>query len=387
MDKKFVIISSALMFFISGYFSFEYFSKNPPASLFGKKQDFTAEKINPAEIDKEGNFTGPKTEECPINGKMLTKNHHVNWAKRRPLGVMIENHTDARPQSGLTSADVVYEFVAEGGITRFLALYYCEDARFVGPVRSARVYFIDMLQGYGNYPLYAHVGGANTDGPADALGEISDLGWGNYNDMNQFSIPFPTFYRDYSRLEGVATEHTMYSSTDKLWKFAAEKRKLTNVDEEGVAWDETFEPWTFVDEKPGAGTTTKISYDFWDGYKTHSVSWAYSKTTNSYVRSHQKGGPHLDLNTNKPVSPKNVAVMLVKESKANDGYEGGHMLYGTVGRGNALVFQNGDVIKGTWRKPTEEDQVRFYDAAGKEIPMVRGQVWVSAIPMANEVVY
>jgi hypothetical protein len=387
MNKNFVIISAVLMFAISTYFSYEFFSNNPGLIGGGKQEDFTTQQVNPAEVDKEGNFTGPKTEECPLNGKMLTKNHHVNWAKRRPMGIMIENHTEARPQSGLTSADVVYEFVAEGGITRFLAVFYCEDARFVGPVRSARVYFIDMIQGYGSYPLYVHVGGANTDGPADALGEISELGWANYNDMNQFSIPFPTFYRDYSRLPDVATEHTMYSSTDKLWKFAAEKRKLTNVDEEGAAWDEAFEPWTFADEKPGAGTTTTISYDFWEGYKTHSVTWTYDKATNSYVRSHQKGGKLQDLNTKSPISAKNVAVMLVKESKANDGYPGGHMLYGTVGRGTAFVFQNGDAIKATWRKPTKEDQVRFYDTAGEEIPMVRGQVWISGIPIGNEVEY
>lgn len=386
MNKKFVVIAAILMYCISTYFSYEFFAPRVSAWTSGGASAGIPTKINPAEVDEKGNFTGPKTEECPINGEMLTKNHHVNWAKRRPLGIMIENHTEARPQSGLSSADAVYEFVAEGGITRFLGIFYCKDAQFVGPVRSARVYFIDMLQGYGAYPLYAHVGGANTDGPADALGEIADMGWGNYNDMNQFSIPFPTFYRDYSRLADVATEHTMYSSTDKLWKFAAEKRKLTNVDEEGTAWDETFEPWTFVDEKPGSGGPAKISYDFWEGYKTHSVTWTYNKATNSYIRSHQKGGQHLDLNTKQPLAPKNVIVMFVKEAKANDGYEGGHMLYGTIGRGTALVYQNGVApIKASWKKPTEEDQVRFYDSAGEEIPMVRGQVWVSGIPIGNEV--
>lgn len=387
MNKKFVIVAAVLMYIISAYFSYEFFSPRVGGSADKGKDGKVADTVNPAEVDKDGTFTGPKTEECPLNGELLTKNHKVKWDKRRPLGVMVENHTESRPQSGLSAADVVYEFVAEGGITRFLAVYYCKDVRFLGPIRSARVYFIDMIQGYGNYPLYAHVGGANTDGPADALGEIADLGWGNYNDLNQFSIPFPTFYRDYSRLEGVATEHTMYSSTEKLWDYAAEKRELTDVDEDGERWDETFEPWTFADGEPNAGTTSKISYEFWEGYSTHTVSWAYNAKTNSYARSHVKGGPHTDLNTKKPVSSTNVVIMKVKESDANDGYPGGHLLYGTVGRGDALVFQNGDVIEGTWKKPTEEDQVRFYDSSGDEISMVRGQVWVSAIPKSNEVTY
>ncbi len=386
MNKKFVIIAAVLMYVISAYFSYEFFAPRI-AGKSGKNIDTSGVDVTDAELAEEGEFEGPLTEECPINGRMLTEKHKALWEKRRPLGIMIENHTEARPQSGLTSADVVYEFVAEGGITRFLAIYYCRDARFVGPVRSARVYFVDMLNGYGNYPLYAHVGGANTDGPADALGQIADLGWGGYNDLNQFSIPFPTFYRDYSRLDGVATEHTMYSSTAKLWEYAAENRDLTNEDEDGESWDEDFEPWTFADGDPGAGDTTSISYDFWEGYDTHSVTWTYDSENNSYNRAHVKGGDHTDLNNDRVVSPKNVVVMFVKESKANDGYPGGHMLYGTTGKGDALVFQNGDVVEATWRKRNEEDQVRFYDSAGDEIAMVRGQVWVSGVPTGNDVSY
>lgn len=87
----------------------------------------------------------PKTAVCPLNGSMHTKAAEDTWAKQRPLAVMIENSTDARPQSGLTSADIVYETVAEGGITRFMALFYCNSLSDiqVGPVRSARTYFID----------------------------------------------------------------------------------------------------------------------------------------------------------------------------------------------------------------------------------------------------
>ena len=386
MNKKFVIAASVLMFGISAYFSYAFF--NPLVGSGSASDDFTpvADKIIEAET-QDGEFEGPRKQECPINGEMLTDKHRSNWEKRRPLGIMIENSTDARPQSGLTSADVVYEFVAEGGITRFLAMYYCRDAQFVGPVRSARVYFIDMLLGYGNYPLYAHVGGANTPGPADALGKIEKLKWSRYNDMNQFSIPFPTYYRDYSRLGEVATEHTMYSSTTKLWAFAADKRKLTNVDDEGTSWDESYTPWTFSDGEAGKGTTNALAYEFWVGKKAWGVSWKYDAKANGYVRSHGDGIVHTDLNNKKPITSKNVVVMLVKESPANDGYDGGHLLYGTQGKGDALVFQNGDVTKATWRKPKETDLVRFYDSSGEEIPMVRGQVWISAIPIGNEIDY
>lgn len=386
MDKRFVIVAGVLMYLITAYFSYDFFSNfagtssKPTTTGFENNID-----VDKADVDID--FQGPLTEECPLNGEKLTKEHKARWEKRRPLGVMIENHLEARDQSGLSRADNVYEFVAEGGITRFLAVFYCKDARLIGPVRSARMYFIKTLQGYGKYPLYAHVGGANTDGPADALGEINDLDWAGYNDMNQFSIPFPTFYRDYERLPGVATEHTMYSSTSKLWQYAAEKRKLTNKDTDGDKWDEDFESWKFQDGKASQGDTASISYDFWTGKKEYSVKWTYDATTNSYLRAHGNGKPHNDKNTNKQLAAKNVVVMFVKESTANDGYEGGHMLYGVVGKGNALVFQNGDVVKATWKKAKEEDLVRFYDASGDEIEFVRGQIWVSGIPIGNTVDY
>src|SRR3990172_7795880 len=88
----------------------------------------------------------PKTEECPINGGKFTKIEKGIWETRRPLAAMIENHVDSRPASGISKADVVYEAVAEGGITRFLAIFYCGVAASevkIAPVRSARIYFVN----------------------------------------------------------------------------------------------------------------------------------------------------------------------------------------------------------------------------------------------------
>jgi hypothetical protein len=183
----------------------------------------------------------PKTEECPLNGKMYGASQKKIWGQKRPLGMMVQNHEQARPQSGLSQADVIYEAVAEGGITRFLVMYYCEAPTIVGSVRSARVHFMKFLREYGDNPLYGHVGGANQPGPADALGLIDKLKWAGYNDLNQFSVPFPNYWRDADRLPNRATEHTVYTNPVKLWEFAKTKRKLTNVDENGVAWDVNFQ--------------------------------------------------------------------------------------------------------------------------------------------------
>jgi len=320
---------------------------------------------------------------------MLSKTEKTIWEGQRPLGIMIENHKEARPQSGLSSADIVYEAVSEGGITRFLAIFYCKNASYIGPVRSARMYFLKFLEGYGQNPLYAHVGGANTDGPADALGYINELGWSSYNDLNQFSVPFPHFWRDYERLKNVATEHTVYTSTKKLWQYAKDKRELTNVDDQGVRWDKGFEPWKFEDDVKTSdrGKVVKIDFGFWDSLASDfNVVWNYNSTTNSYKRTNG-GLPHLDKNTGKQLEAKNIVVMFAKESPANDGYEGGHLLYKNVGSGEMLFFKNGQVVKGAWSKETEEDNIKFFDNSDKEISMVRGQVFIEMLPIGNKVNY
>ena len=89
-------------------------------------------------------IVGPQSESCPLNGAKYTKGEKSIWETRRPLAVMIENHEESRPQSGLSDTDIVYEAVAEGGITRFMALFYCQAAAYeaiLGPDRSARTYF------------------------------------------------------------------------------------------------------------------------------------------------------------------------------------------------------------------------------------------------------
>jgi len=325
-----------------------------------------------------------------MNGMMYSKAKREKWEKRRPLGIMVQNNTEARPQSGLSSADIVHEAVSEGGITRFLAIYYCDDAKYVGSVRSARIYFIKMLQGFGNYPLYGHVGGANTPGPADALGAIRKLGWYGYNDLDQFAVPFPNYWRDYDRLPGRATEHTVYTNTEKLWAYAAKQRKLSEVDEDGEKWNETWKGWIFADDAEEAkrGSTNKINFGFWSNSigSEYKVTWQYDKASNSYKRVNA-GKSHIDLNTKKQLTSKNVVVVFADESVADDGYEHGeHMLYDLLGKGDAIVFQNGMAKEVEWRKADAQDMMRFYDN-GKELAFVRGKIWIEILPTGNKVDY
>lgn len=326
----------------------------------------------------------PKTQACPLNGMLYSTQQEAWWQKHRPLGVMIENHEEARPQSGLSFADVVYEAVAEGGITRFLAVYYCNDAPQVGPVRSARTYFVDFISEYADYPLYAHVGGANADGPADALGQISGYGWDGYNDLNQFSIGFPTFWRDYDRLgHTVATEHTMYSTTTKLWD-VGKTRKLTNVDEDGNSWDTKFVKYTFKEDASAKGSVKSIHIPFWDN-SNYAVDWTYDSKTNLFKRSNG-GTPHLDLDTKKQLTAKNVVVLYMQESNADDGYENNiHLLYVNKGTGKATVFMDGKQIAATWKKVGRTGRTLLTDSSGNPIVFDRGVIWFEVVSTTTQV--
>ena len=328
----------------------------------------------------------PKTEPCPLNGELYSKQQKDWWEKHRPLGIMIENHQEARPQSGLSSADVLYEAVAEGGITRFLSIYYCNRAENVGPIRSARTYFLDFISEYGNSPLYVHVGGANQDGPADALSQIEDYGWVGLNDMNQFSIGFPTFWRDYDRLgHPVSTEHTMYSTTEKLLEFAASLRKLKAEDEDGVSWTKGFIPYSFKEDAPVAQrpASQKIHLEFWTKDPDYAIDWIYEPTSNIYKRNNG-GIAHTDLNNKKHLTAKNIVVLTMIESHANDGYENNqHLLYKTKGVGKANIFMDGKQIVGNWRKDARTARTLLFDNTGLPVKFDKGTIWFEILPTSG----
>src|SRR3989344_3913161 len=141
MNKQQYVVTSLIgiaLYLIATGLSFAAFS------VFGDKKTYPTVNTSATTADGQENFiidpSVPRTEECPLNGKFYTKQEREICEKRRPLAVMIENHAESRPQSGLSHADVVYEAVAEGGITRFMSVFYCGlSVRNVNlaPVRSA----------------------------------------------------------------------------------------------------------------------------------------------------------------------------------------------------------------------------------------------------------
>ncbi|HOC07386.1 MAG TPA: DUF3048 domain-containing protein [Candidatus Woesebacteria bacterium] len=396
MSKKNLVI--LLIFYlvssVISFFSFSYFSKEKVVAV-NEPATEPKESILGGLLDIDPNE--PRDQACPLNGKYYTLTEKKAWETRRPLFVMIENSPDARPHSGLSRADVVFEAVAEGGVTRFGALYYCaaqNENVVIAPVRSARTYFVDWASGF-NLPMYVHVGGANLSGPSNALGQIADYGWRGENDMDQFSIGYPTFIRNYSRIpdKEVDTEHTMQTDTEALWAVAAD-RGWTNITPERVVnrqtipatpWQEGYQGWTFEDEVGEPGAVRKISYDFWTGYNQFSVEWNYDIDLDGYIRTNG-GEVQYDLNNDEPIAPKTVIVLLTTEKGPINELK--HMLYTTIGKGKALIFKHGqEPIEANWSKPSREAELQFTDVRGKAVELARGQIWISVLATGSEIVY
>lgn len=400
MNKKVFAALLVVVYLVSAGVSYAVFSKTSTGALPGTKTDVPT---TAAQSDVKNDFEAilfdesqPKTEECPLNGAMYSSAQKDWWEQHRPLGIMIENHEEARPQSGISFADVVYEAVAEGGITRTMSVFYCRDGGIVGPIRSARTYFLDWISEYGPNPLYVHVGGANCNpstgsgclngAKADALGQIEKYGWQNYNDMSQFNISFPVFKQRASRNgRDVAVEHTMYSTTSQLWGVAKE-RGLSQEDEEGTPWTEGFVPYPFKDDagESGRGNSQVIDVEWW-GPGDYAVQWKYDKASNTYLRSNG-GAPHIDQNTKKQLSAKNIVVMFQRESAANDGYDGNvRRLYANKGTGDAWIFMDGKQTKGEWSKDDREGRTKLTMSNGKEIELNRGVIWFEIVDIDAEV--
>ncbi len=288
-----------------------------------------------------------------LNGQLVS----ADIANRHPVAVMIENSQPARPQVGLTDADVVYEAVTEGGITRFMALYSTNFPTKVGPVRSARSYFINWLSPYDAF--YGHAGGSPT-----ALSLISSAG---IKDAAGFNA---AYHREPA--PGVASEHTLFADVSKIFDIGKTSSK----------WPATFDfkPWSFKDPDKLPGPAGKVNVHF--SSSPFDVVWDYVPATNSYNRN-LAGAPHKDKVSGKQINVSTIIAITVSHSP-NPPYSGtgkeSEWTMSVTGTGAASLFFDGKQIKGTWSKATRTDMLKFSDSAGKEIVMNRGKIWVEVIP-------
>jgi hypothetical protein len=284
-------------------------------------------------------------------------------AQQPVIGVMIENlYPDARPQSGLGEAGVVYETLAEGGITRFLAIFQEPLPPSIGPVRSLRPYFLDWGLEYG-IPV-AHAGGSQ---PALEAVPTSGL-----KDINALVYDGSYFFRTTDR----AAPHNLYTDDQKL---AALDTKL------GFATAPTFKPLPRKANKPETTPThPTITINF--SSTPYQVEYAFSASTDTYLRS-MGGAPHIERNTGQQIQVKNVVVEFVPTSYATQADGKPETDLNLIGQGQALVFTDGGVTPGTWNKSSASAQTQLLDSAGKPISFNRGNTWYEVVPNGYTVSY
>lgn len=313
--------------------------------------------------------------------------------------IQTPNGTDgARPQAGLNEAGVVFEAIAEAGITRFAAIYQNPTAAVIGPIRSLRIYYLEWDTPFDC--TIVHAGGAD-----DALQAVAA---GGYQDLSE------NYTYMYRGTYGARLWNNLFTTAAYLKQFSADRgyntseikgfARLTPEDAKKARVDATVrEKLNIVEPADGdtsemvaEATTIKLNFGGWANFN---VVYNYDEVANQYLRSYESGVAHdvyacasENLGEKNPEdvcslmqpSPSVVIAMMVQEEKASDNY---HENIKAIGSGRAYIFQNGTAVEGTWSKSSRDEQIKFFDGDGNEVALVPGQTFVSAVPNYGSVEY
>lgn len=274
--------------------------------------------------------------------------------KERPVMVMVENAPQARPQTGLGEADIVYEILAEGEITRFAAVYQSHSPKVIGPVRSIRPYFVEIGDGFD--ALIVHAGWSQ-----DAMNMIADRGLAHFDEV----------YGDgayYWRSSDRKMPHNLYTSIEKI-RQGAEKKKFR------ATWNGPVLHFLQPDETPGGVQALKVTIPYLQGY---GVAYEYDAQTGLYKR-FMEGKPHTDAETGQQLTAANV---LICESKHRIVDDAGRRDVDVFGPGKGYMLQKGKMQPISW---VRQGGIIRADANGKELPLVPGQTWVQVVPEGTKI--
>lgn len=282
----------------------------------------------------------------PLTGVEVTESQ----SKNPVIGVMIENSPEARPQSGLKQAGVVFESIAEGGITRFLALYQESLPPIIGPVRSVRPQFASWVAAFDGG--LAHVGGSSIP--------LAKLRSGQIKDLDQF-FNENSYWRSIDRY----APHNVYTSGAKL--SALNKSKHYN--------SSNFTAWQRKKKPTHSKTPNAQALSIPVSTGQFAVTYKYSAKSNSYLR-FEGGIPHNDREKGQ-ISPKVVIALQIRHNIIKD--TNGYSYPDVIGSGSGWLFQDGTVTKIKWTKNSDKSQIKFTDADGKAVQLESGQTWITDI--------
>lgn len=270
-----------------------------------------------------------------------------------PVAIIVENLPEARPQTGLDRADIVYEVLTEGGITRFLALYATQDADSVGPVRSARHYFVNWAREYGAAMI--HFG-------------ASPRGYAALSATRTPSLDGILSTRGFWRIRGRYAPHNAYTSIP-----AAREVFAGRAPQPGSFGGLQFKNTALRQSGPSAPHAV-VKYGRW----SYRVDWTYDPRENAYARS-MDGSAHADAQSGDQIHASNVLVQWVN-SWAIPGDQMGRIDLAQLGTGRLVALIDGVAIEGHWSKSSLEAATEYRDAEGNPITLNTGPTWIQIVP-------
>lgn len=310
--------------------------------------------------DKENNNSEPEVSK--VEEKTKEKEVQVFSGNERPIAVMIDNHSDAWPQAGLNKAYMVYEIVVEGGETRLMALFKGQDLDKIGPVRSARHYFIDYAME--NDAIYVHFG--------QSPQAQSDIKKYSINDINGIAEDGTTFWR----VKDKVAPHNAVTSTEKLLQSAKNKKFRTTSKEKSVLNYSAEE----VNLENGI-SASEITIPHSD---LQTVKYKYDEDSKKYVR-YARGKEQTDWETKESVETKNIIITFCDNYTLSDVENKGRQGLKNIGTFDGYYITNGKAIKIKCTKNARDEKTVYKDLQGNEIKVNDGNTFVNICPINAKV--
>ena len=323
-----------------------------------KKNEPDSPDVDDNGLNKNEEVQGPIN---PLTGEKVSE----DMSQKRPYCVMINNHSDARPSVGLSNASIIYEALAEGGITRVMAVFNDVDGITIGSIRSSRPYYISLAQSYD--AIYVHAGGSE-----QAYSDLKSLGINNIDGVRgSRSGEASCFYRDKTRLaEGRNLEHTLFAEGSKLASFAAANYELDHAS----GYDTTY-GLHFSDK--AAEQCTSESTDFRVYYSSYSTNFIYNSEKKCY-NAYMSGEEYKDGGNNSSIDLANVIVLNVP-THSYDSY--GRQEMEVTGSGTGYFFTNGKYVKINWTRADRADNFHYTLKDGTPLELSVGKTWISIAPL------
>ncbi len=302
-------------------------------------------------------------EEEPITAVLEEKEVQIFKGNDRPIAIMIDNHSDAWPQAGLQKAYMVYEIVVEGGETRLMALFKGADVEKIGPVRSARHYFLDYAME--NDAIYTHFG--------ESPQADSDIRKYSINEIDGIAEDGTTF----KRVKDKASPHNAVTSIDKLIESAKNKKFKMTSNKESVLNYVTDE--VNLEEGQGAISVTIPHSDL------QTVKYVYDEENKVYQR-YARGKKQTDWDSKETITTKNIIITFCDNYTLQDKENKGRQGIKNIGTFDGYYITNGKAIKIKCIKNEREEQTVYQDLEGNEIKVNDGNTFVNICPTDAKVV-